>query len=486
MRLANEVMTGLSESLFREVRPEFFRVLAGPLAGLYVDVLDCLEREAGQRSGGLEREEALALVEPVVERHGALAGDAGDPLTLAATVRDKARVVVETLKQAGWLEEPERSDWRRLVFFDSNGALLVQALRKIAFPEAAVFSDKLVSVCVTLASRGALAEQPWAQVESCAVSLQTGLAELRGMAKSIVRHTKQQLAAATLKENLALLFDHFVERIGRACYAQLVHARLPSKLAEARRGLEELESNADLLTKMQTEVMRRDPALSPEAAMARVRLRVNDLGELLDQVEPLADAIDRRTAEFARRSQARFRYLQETASENRARMQDFFETLNRHFAGHRVRELDDLGVEFPALLLHDPRIIGGMESLYSPRLRGVAGEIDPLEESDAQQQDRTLAQLEITLRDSLTVSRANRFVAALPGGRGDRAESAALLRDHVHNDEDVASLIACLLHAHSADARFRVEVPRRETEADAGEFDQKLGYRVERFTLIKK
>ena len=479
-------MSSLAAQLFREVRPDFFRVLAGPLARLYVDALDSIEREAAQRSAGIEREEVLAIVEQVVEHHGDLAGDENDPLTLAATVRDKARVVLDTLKQAGWLEEPERSDWRRLVFFDSNGTLILQALRKIAFPEAAVFSDKLVNVCVTLASPGALAEQPWAQVESCVASLQTGLAELRSMVKSIARHTKQQLAATTLKENLALLFDQFVERIGRACYAQLVHARLPSRLAEALRALEDLENNADLLTKMQTEVMRRDPSLSPEAAMARVRLRVNDLAELLDQVEPLADAIDRRTAEFARRSQARFRYLQETTSENRARVQEFFETLNRHFAGHRVSDLDDLGVEFPMLLLHDPRIVGGLESLYTPRLRRAAGEIEPLEDSDPGQQDRTLAQLESTLRDSLTVSRANNFVAALPGGRGARVDSSAVLRDHVHNDEDIASLIACLLHARSADARFRVEVPRREAEANAAEFDKTLSYRVERFTLIKR
>ncbi|MBM3880837.1 MAG: hypothetical protein FJ387_14155 [Verrucomicrobia bacterium] len=479
-------MSGLAAELFREVRPEFFRVLAGPLAPLYVDALDGLEHEAAQRSAGIDREEVIALVEQVVEQHGNLAPDPNDLIAPAATVRDRARVVVDTLKQAGWLEEPERSDWRRLVFFDSSGTLILQALRKIAFPEAAVFSDKLVNVCVTLASRAALAEQPWAQVESCVASLQTGLAELRRMAKSIVRHTKQQLNATTLKENLALLFDQFVERIGRACYAQLVHARLPSKLAEARRALEELETNADLLARMQTEVMRRDAALSPEAAMARVRLRVNDLADLLDQVEPLADAIDRRTAEFARRSQARFRYLQETTSENRARVQEFFETLSRHFGGRRVSDLDDLGVEFPALLLHDPRLVGGLESLYTPRLRRAAGEIEPLEDSDPRQHDRTLAQLESTLRDSLTVSRANRFVAALPGGRGARVDSSVVLQDHVHNDDDIASLIACLLHARSTDAKFRVEVPRREAEADAGELDQKLSYRVERFTFIKK
>src|SRR6266508_2135672 len=115
------------------------------------------------------------------------------------------------LRHAGCLEEEQRSDWQRLVFFDANGVVLLQALRKIAFPEAAVFSDKVVNVCATLGNHDALADQPWAQVESCIASLQVGLAELRGMQKSIERHTRQQLAAGTLKENLAVLFDQFAE-----------------------------------------------------------------------------------------------------------------------------------------------------------------------------------------------------------------------------------------------------------------------------------
>ena len=44
----------LSTSLFREVRPEFFRVLAGAKTGrLYVDALDVLERAAELRDGNL-------------------------------------------------------------------------------------------------------------------------------------------------------------------------------------------------------------------------------------------------------------------------------------------------------------------------------------------------------------------------------------------------------------------------------------------------
>lgn len=484
-------MSALAAQLFREVRPDFFRVLAGPLARLYVDTLDTLEREASQRNQGLDRAEALALVEQVVEQHEELTEAEDDVIAAATSNRERARAVLDTLRTAGWLQEEERSDWQRLIFFDPNGTVLLHALRRIAFPEAAVFSDKLVNVCATLSRGGevnldALHEDPWAQVETCVANLQAGLAELRGMQKSIERHTKQQLAATSLKENLALLYDQFTERIGRTCYAQLVHSRLPTKLSETHRALESLSSHVDLLTKMQSEVMRREPALSPEAAMSRVRLRINELEEMLLQIEPLADTIDRRTAEFARRSQARFRYLQETASENRARVQTFFETLNQHFSGWRVTDINALALELPALALHDARIPGGLESLYTPRLRRAAGEIEPLEDEDRSHADRALAQLESNLRDSLTVSRANHFITTLPGESGATWSSEELLRQYVHNDEDVADLIACLLHAHSADARFEVQVLRREAEADAGDFDPKLQYRIERFMLVKK
>jgi hypothetical protein len=484
-------MISLASQLFREVRPEFFRALTGPLAGLYVDALDSLEREASQRSDGLDRAEALALIEQAIEHHTEIAFASDETFSTLATNRERARAVLDSLRSSGWVQEEERSDWQKVVFFEPNGMVLLQALRRIAFPEAAVFSDKLVNVCATLSRGGevnyeALHDEPWAQVESCVANLQAGLAELRGMQKSIERHTKQQLAASSMKENLALLYDQFAERIGRTCYAQLVHSRLPTKLSETVRALDLLSGQADLLTKMQSELMRREPKLSAEAAMARVRLRINELEEMLLQIEPLADMIDRRMAEFVRRSQARFRYLQETTSENRARVQEFFETLNKHFAGRRVAEIDALELDFPQMALLDVRLMGGLESLYTPRLRRAAGEIEPLDDEDPNHADRAMAQLESNLRNSLTVNRANHFVAALPGAKGTSWTSDELLSRYVRNDEDIADLIACLLHARSADARFDVRVPRSDADADLGEFDEKLHYRVERFALVKK
>jgi hypothetical protein len=475
-------MEQLARALFREVSSEFFRVLSSPQSNVYVDVLDSLEREASQRNQGVTRDEALAIAEETISTCGYSEIDVEGESSSAG----KARSVLDVLLASGWLHEEQRSDWQKLVYFDSSGALLLQALRKIAQPESVVFSDKIVNVCSTLANHEALASDPWPQIESCISSLQTGLSELRSMQRSIERHTRRQLVASTIKENLSVLFDQFAETIGRTCYSQLAYARLPSRLAAARRDLENLEADPELVSKMQIEITRRSRSESPETASSHVRLRLDELLGLLHQVEPLADEIDRRTAEFARRSQARFRYLQETTSENRARIQDFFERINSSFAGRRLIELDSEELAIPNLLVHDIHIPDGIDSLYNPRLHRSTSEIEPLEDAEDRAKDRTLAQLAANIRNSLTVSRANRFVESLPGKKGSRMSSSDMVRDYVHNDDDVAHIIACLLNSHTKEARYEIHLPRREQNADYAEFDCKLRYRFERFTLVKK
>ena len=476
----------LSDALYGAVRPEFFRLLSSPAAPLYVDALDALEKAAMHRVSGIEREDALALIQEAVEAHAEVIIDSAE--TAVLSTRDKARVVLDTFRRAGWIEEEERSDWQKVVHFEPDGHSLIQGLRGIAFRQGAVFSDSLVSVCTTVSGHDPendpLQAEPWQHLESCVASLQKGIAELRGMQLEIERHTRKQLGASTLKENLSMLFDKFAERIGRACYTELVRARLPLRLADARLRLDSLEEDPDMMSKMQAEVLRRDPELTPEAAETRVRARIEELSDLMESVVPLADAVDHRAAEFARRSLARFRYLQETTSEKRACVQDFFEHLNRHFAGRRVAKLDDGKIEFPKIQIHDVKLVAGMESLYTPRLRKVLGEIDPIEdEASESQQDDAMRRLHAAMRDSMTVARANRFVEDLLPERGSSMASEEI---PLRCDEDLADLIACLLHSRAADARYRIEVPRAVADADAAEFDARLHYRIERFTISRK
>ena len=465
-------MSNLSSALYRELRPEFFRVLCSEDSRIYVDALDALERAFADAPRGIEREDAVAIVEQAVEQAGG--GDA----------RERARTALDYLESAGWIETEQGNDWQRSIHFHPNGQAMMLTLRRLAFPEGVSFSDKLVNVCTTLANRDALTAEPWAQVESCVALLQAGIAELRRMQKDIERHTRHQLSAATMRENLSLLFDQFAERIGHACYAELVHSRLPKRLAEARIAVSNLSVAEDLLEKMQSEILRREPAVSPEAAMSRVRLRLDELEQLLESVVPVADAVDRRTAEFTRRSFARFRYLQETTSESRAQVQAFFEALNQHGAGHRVVELDDEAANFPSLRINDARLFGGLESLYTPRLQRSIGEVSPLDDeaSDDEKED-TMRRVHAALRDSLTVARANRFVESLLPEKDSSISSEEI---PLRCDEDIADLIACLLHARAADSQYRVSVPAAMDDSAESAFDSKLNRRIERFTLSRK
>lgn len=478
--------TTLSDALYRAVRPEFFRILSSPAAPLYVDALDALEKASMHRVEGLDREDAIALIQEAVEAHAEVVIDSAEAVVLSS--RDKARVVLEIFRRAGWVEEEERADWQKVVHFEPDGQTMLQGLRGVAFRQAAVFSDSLVSVCTTVSGHDPendpLQEEPWQHLESCVASLQKGISELRGMQVEIERHTRKQLGASTLKENLSVLFDKFAERIGRACYSELVRARLPLRLADARRRIDSLEENPDLMAKMQAEVQRRHPDFSPEDAETLVRTRLDELSDLMESVVPLADAVDHRAAEFARRSLARFRYLQETTSEKRASVQEFFEHLNRHFAGRRMAELNSEKIDIPKIQIHDAKLLAGAESLYTPRLRRVLGEIDPIEDAASEsQQDDAMRRLHAAMRDSMTVARANRFVEELLPERGSSMKSEEI---PLRCDDDIADLIACLLHARAADARYRVEVPRAQVDADTAEFDGRLHYRIERFTITRK
>jgi hypothetical protein len=74
---------------------------------------------------------------------------------------------------------------------------------------------------------------------------------------------------------------------------------VPARLPEAVRRIgERLLDDSTAKAEMQTELLRRESTLSAETARARVRQRLDELGHLLDLVQPMADEIDRRTADF--------------------------------------------------------------------------------------------------------------------------------------------------------------------------------------------
>jgi hypothetical protein len=419
------------------------------------------------------------VIERVVEAHSEVEIE-------GASARERARTVMERLIGAGWLAADDRADYQRFILVEPAAAQMLEVLRKISRPDAAVFSDKLVKTYHALRNTGALAAEPWQTVAECIEDVRHGEQELRAVSKSVERHTRRQLEAKSLRENLVVVFDEFAGNIGRGAYAELVRSRLPTRLPEARDAVDRLQNDAGLLNKMADELARREGG-DHATAMARARNRLHELALALDRIVPSANDVDRRTADFTRKSLARFRYLQEVTGENRATVQAFFEKLNAHFAGRRVVDAEAEISDLPALLLTDIKLPAGLETLYSPRLRHTLGEVEPLDEELGEDVlDRTQRQLAATLRDSLTVARANRFATDAFAKHGPRVASAQLLR----TDDDLADLIACLLHASARDARFRVEIARdvNDPGSDTREEDLVLAgtRRLERFILAKK
>ena len=481
----------LSTSLYREVRdPAFFRVLAGKNAPTYVDVLDALDRECTEQPDGLEREDAIEIIAEVLAKHPEFQpeGDEfhaeGELITGALPPRETSRRVLDHLSRCRWLEEPPRKDWRRRLYFDAHGSTLVAALRQIAHPEAAVFTDKLTAVCAMLANEPELIERPLQTVDVCLANTRQGLGELRTMQKSVQRLTRRQLEENTLRGNLALVFEDYAEQIAHGAYAELIRARLPALLPEAvRRISDRLQDDSGAMAEMQTELLRRESTLSAETARARVRQRLDELAHLLDLVQPMADEIDRRTADFTRRSLSRFRYLQDVTGERRSEVRDFFMKANDMLAGKRLSSAWELP-ELPALRLPETRIPAGLDSLYAPVTRRVAGEQAALDDevTDAER-DEGLRGMERALRDSLSVRRANEFVKRLPGEKGARISSADL---PVTSEADLTELIALMLHAESNEAAYKLESTRSRAEVGEIALDPLPGARVEHFDLIKK
>jgi len=476
-------MSELSAKLFTQVSLEFFRILSNPNARIYLDAMEALAREMGDAALGISRQEAVeTILEVLEESAGGLVPEDGVPASSELIPpRSQALAMLNRLVAVGWLAEPQRNDFERRIYLERQGEIMLGALRQIASPEQVAFTDKLQIACFTLMNPDAFADDPWGQLSGCIENVKLGLLELRGMQKNVEQMTKRQLAAQTLRENLAILYDEFSEAIGHTCYRELVRVRLPIRARQAKRCLEQIELDEALQNKMIREVIRRRLADDPAAAASHTRNRIHELFQLLDAIEPQAEEIDQRTADFARRSFARFRYLQEVGSARREQVQEIFEWINTTYAGNALVGLD-LPEKFPDMLIPEAGLIAGLESLFWPRRRRTLGEISPIDADPTEDElEACKREMEASLRESLTVVRANRFIENM---NFEKVISSADMP--LQNEDDLSDLIAVLLHSEAADARYRVRASREKTDGDTVPVDSKIGYRIERFEVEKK
>jgi hypothetical protein len=432
----------------------------------------------------LDRAEVLGIIDQLLA-----AGDVyrpeddSDPSQDAAT--QPSSQILRRLLQAGWLEEDKRSDYRRTIYLEPAAQAILEAFRTIVSQNIASFTGKLRLVCDRLAELRfphSRAELIWEQLRACLADARSGLRELRLIRKQVERYAQRQLKAGTIAEALDLIYNEFSQLITQRCYRELIHARLPERLREANDGLAELELDDITLQRLRDDFLRTDPNLDAGLAMAEIRRTIEDLSLTLGDIEPTADKVDSSASEFARRSRARIRYIQDVGSVRRQQIKTIFDYVRDHLGDVRLADLEDK-LELPHCRVADKGLVG-MASLARSRRPLDPGKrqpvIDALTDEDREQ---SLREMERNLRNALRLDRANKFVDRLDLKPGETVESNDL---PLRTEDDILDIISCHVFAAAGGANYRLRTSRELTPTDPIVFDQKAGFDIERFAIEKK
>ncbi|MFT5633238.1 MAG: hypothetical protein ACI9SQ_000951 [Rubritalea sp.] len=480
----------LSNHIFDDTPPDFFAVLTHRYGKLYIDTLDKIEASQRLRNGvGLTRDELIHICEQTISE-APITPTSADPLILADEkmsdfIEDKitpASMLRHMLK-CKWLEEPKRSDYQRVYYLDNRAEILLDCLRRMAYPEQVTFTDKLHLVCSRLQDPDAFTSHPLSDLESCIDNLRYGLQELRSLQQGMARLTQRQLNSDTLKENLQVLYDDFSENIGQRCYKQLIALDIPIRLPLVREKLNEIQHSPAIVAQMEIELQIRRPELTDDEVAYRIAKGLQEAVIMLDSVEPQSEAVDRRAADFARRSFARFRYLQEVSSGRRSEVRSVFELINERYADCKMANLPE-DLDLPKLNIPSVGLLSGTDSLFIPRTTRIKGERTPMRDEADYDLDSdsefALHEMAQNINSSLTTIRANHYFSTLTiPKKGLRSDSLT-----INDDEDILNIIGLLLHGETSESDFNIHSPReKDKEPDTYPVED---YAFDEFTIKPK
>jgi hypothetical protein len=474
-------MSSLSTNLFSELSSKFFGVLTGPNARIYIDVMDLIERELPARGDSLERAEVLELIDRVLAQGIAFHADEEEEVHEDET--HPAGRILKRLITANWLEEERRSDYRREIFVESSAQALLEAFRQIVSQNVASFTGKLRLVCdklATLIYPHSRTDLIWEELKDCLSQVRTGLRELRLIRKQVERYAQRQLKTVTVSDALKIIYDEFSRLITQQCYRELIHARLPERLREAMQGLTALEQDEIALQKLRDDCLRN--VNDPGQAMTEVLRTIEELSLLLGDVEPTADRVDSSTADFARRSRSRIRYIQDIGSSRRQQIKVIFDYVRENLGTLRISDLEE-NLTLPPLLLSDAGLIG-ISSLARSRRHVPASARKPVAAPLTDDEKETsLREMEKNLRNALRLDRANKFVTRLDLEPGEVITSKDM---PITTEDDLLDVVSCLVFASSSGANYRLITKREQDPGTPLVHDLKAGFEIERFEVKKK
>jgi len=248
-----------------------------------------------------------------------------------------------------------------------------------------------------------------------------------------------------------------------------------------REKLDDIQHSPAIIAQMEIDLQKRRPELTDREASMRISQGIQEAVVMLESVEPQSEAVDRRAADFARRSFARFRYLQEVSSGRRAEVRSLFELINERYAECRMANLPE-DLDLPKLNIPSVGLLSGTDSLFIPRTSRQKGERTPLGDDYYHEDDNDFAMDEMAdnINSSLTTIRANHYYRTLEmPEQGLRSDAIELTED-----EDILNIVGLLLHGETADAEYLIHSPREDEQEP--EVYENGDYHFDEFTIKAK
>lgn len=470
----------------------FFRPLTRPTAPIYVDCAECLA-EAADEGGQVGHAEARLLIREVLTNHPdvQLDDDEGGQLR---DLNQRAAQFFNKLIEAHWLEPRRISLDEHFVLITPQLRRLLRLLRELAEDRPAELKDfaaTLRSLCRDLLREGVLdpnrlgPEEMRQTVKDLLERAGRADDQMHAVESLILQQEAAQRASGSPQETLQRFLVEFHAGEHMVCYDALQEAGLLPRLNQARSVVQ--EALYDPFTKQRlAEGLAKHLELDATTAYAEAERWMVRLERQLAAIPVKQRLIDGRMSDFARLSDARYRYQTEMRGRRPEQVKVYLDEAARLHAG---QSFGDLASE-PGMTLLSPavEVFFGSDSLSRPRRLRAA--VDLTLEAPPSGEDAETANDEIRRRNLnvLNPQRAARFIEKHLAAKGTRISTEQL---HVLTEDDLLDLLAVLAFdrgpagASHRTIRWRVHPARADfgTEPERIPRDAEADRLVERFVL---
>ncbi|MHB9146663.1 MAG: Wadjet anti-phage system protein JetA family protein [Symbiobacteriia bacterium] len=474
--------------LFDVIPDRFFSVLASRGKAVYADALFLLYDLYRKNLFGIPREAVVdVLTDLMVEREEA--GETEDdwlaeepepvadrpapppvPVqpSLPTDPRAKASMILRRLKDAGWVDIEIRINYDEYVNLMDYAIQVLDVLDRIRTRRQAEYRGFVFQTYLALQSEDAQRDGHLA-LQAAYDQTESLVRELKSLNHNIRRYSERLLQQKRPQDILAMHFLEYQGEILNRSYHQLKTSdhvsryrprilqavgawlRDPARVSAAAEGLRVAGQATD-----------------PHEAQAEVLRRLTFIEASYSSMDDLLYEIDRRNAQYAKRSLEQVRYMLNSSKDTKGYLVDLLKFMGEQVAAGVWERREEMPAEWQELFTLAATESLEDRSLFAPRRAREIMQPLPLarEPVDAAAQARAFRRLRERLANRLTVERVNDYVLAKLG-QGVSARASEL---GVETADDFLMLIHIAAFAANRRASYDIDFTGPRVESAAGRF----------------